>query len=296
MRHLVFLFTAVILFSCGGADSDCMDFTFEDDFYAADYSVENSSEIIEFNENWKFADFSKIHTGQAVLYKAADNRKNKTVAVNAGHGTKGGSLLKTYSHPDKSPKITGGTNAKGSLESMAVSGGMTFCCGLSEAEVNLRVALILRKLLLETGFDVLMIRNSDDVQLDNIARTVISNNNADINIAIHFDGDGNKKDKGVFYCGVPDELNALLENVKKHSVKSERLGGCIVSGLRSQGMKVYSGGRTENDLTQTSYSTIPTVDIELGNQCTVPNTASLEKRATGILNGVLVYFNSALCQ
>lgn len=290
MRAFLLICTAVILLSCAGTDSDCADFVFEDDFCAADYSVENLSEMIDFKEEWKFAGFSKIHTDQAVLYKAVGNRKNKTVSVNAGHGTKNGSLEKTYSHPDKSPKVTGGTNAKGAVESIAVSSGMTFCCGLSEAEANLRVALILRRLLLESGFDVLMIRVSGDVQLDNIARTVISNNHADIHIAVHFDGDGKKFDKGVFYCGIPDELKSLLENVKKHSTESERLGGCIVDGLRRQGMKVCGSGRTETDLTQTSYSTIPTVDIELGNQCTLPDTDSLEKRAAGILDGVQMYF------
>lgn len=291
MRSFLLLCTAVILLSCAGTDSDCADFVFEDDFCAADYSVENLSEMIDFKEEWEFAGFSKIHTGQAVLYKAAGNRKNKTVSVNAGHGTKNGSLEKTYSHPDKSPKVTGGTNAKGAVESIAVSSGMTFCCGLSEAEANLRVAFILRKLLLENGFDVLMIRDTEDVQLDNIARTVISNNYADIHIAIHFDGDGKKYDKGVFYCGIPDELKSLLKNVSEHSSKSERLGEYIIDGLRKAGMNVYGTGRSEIDLTQTSYSTIPTVDVELGNQYTIPDTASLEKRAVGILNGVQMYFN-----
>ena len=291
MKSLTF-FVAVLLFAyCGGSCSDCMDFAFEDDFRTDNYSVENHAETIEFNEKWKFAEFSKIHAGQATLYKAVKNRNDKTIAVNAGHGTRGGSNLMTYSHPDKSPKVTGGTNAKGAIESIAVSDGMTFRCGLSEAETNIRTALILRKLFLEAGFDVLMIRDSDDVQLDNIARTVISNNCADIHIAIHFDGDGKKIDKGVFYCGIPDELKSLLKNVEKHSKESERLGSCIIDGLRQQGMKMYNSGRTEIDLTQTSYSTIPTVDIELGNQCTIPDTANLERRAIGILNGVQKYFN-----
>ena len=32
-------------------------------------------------------------------------------------------------------------------------------------------------------------------------------------------------------------------------------------------MKISGTGAAEIDLTQTSYSTIPSVDIELGNQC-----------------------------
>ncbi len=60
--------------------------------------------------NYKYAEFSKINSGKAILYKStAASRKNKTVCVNAGHGTKGGSSVKTLCHPDGTPKVTGGT-------------------------------------------------------------------------------------------------------------------------------------------------------------------------------------------
>ena len=288
MRKIIFLFFIVILFfSCVNENNDYTNF--HDDYCTEKYSVENSHEDILLCTTWKFSEFSKIRSGRAILYKAAKYRRNITVAINAGHGTKGGETIKTYSHPDKSPKVTGGTNPIGAIESLAVSKGMTFFCGLSEAEINLRVAMILRKMLLEDGYDVLMLRCSDDVQLDNIARTVISNNTAQIHIAIHFDGDGLKYDKGCFYCGVPEELKYLV-NVKKHCDDSEKLGNCVINGLRSQGLTMYNTGRLSIDLTQTSYSTIPTIDIELGNQCTIPDTENLEKRATGILHGINNYF------
>ena len=103
-------------------------------------------------------------------------------------------------------KLTGGTTEAGAIESTAVSQGMEFCYGMSEAEMNLRLAIVVRKKLLEHGFDVLMIRNWPDVQLDNVARTVIANNTADIHIALHFDSDGLSYDKGVFYCGMPSQF------------------------------------------------------------------------------------------
>ena len=70
---------------------------------------------------WQYAVFSEINTGYAVLYKAdGDRRKNLTVAVNAGHGTEGGSSVKTYCHPDKTPKVTGGTSKVGAVMAVAV--------------------------------------------------------------------------------------------------------------------------------------------------------------------------------
>ena len=157
---------------------------------------------IGLNSSWKYADFSKINSGKAKLYKASGNRKNKVVCVNAGHGTKGGSSVKTLSHPDSTPKVTGGTTAAGQVTSTAVSGGMTFADGTSEASVTLAMAKVLKAELLSRGYDVLMIRESDDVQLDNIARTVIANNNADCHLALHWDS--TSSNKGAFYMSVPN--------------------------------------------------------------------------------------------
>lgn len=39
-------------------------------------------------------------------------KKNKTVCVNAGHGTKGGESVKTLCHPDGSSKVTGGSTSQ----------------------------------------------------------------------------------------------------------------------------------------------------------------------------------------
>ena len=54
----------------------------------------------------------------------------------------------------------------------------------------------MRDKLLAAGYDVLMVRDGSDVQLDNVARTVICNNVADCHISLHWDGDGLNYDKG----------------------------------------------------------------------------------------------------
>ena len=244
---------------------------------------------VPLNPKWDYADFAKITDGAALLYRAPTNRRNIVVAVNAGHGTKGGTQVKTYSHPDKSPKLTSGTSPRGAVESIAVSAGVRFTDKKSEAEVVLRTARLLRAELLKKGFDVLMLRDGDDVQLDNVARTVISNNVAAIHIAIHFDEDDEKADKGCFYCTIPEELRAL-KTVKRQWKESDRLGQCLVEGLRGQGLPIYKDGTFEQDLTQTSYSTIPIAVIELGNQHTKTDTESLEKRAKGLADGVTRFF------
>lgn len=239
--------------------------------------------------SWQYADHSAIHSGAAVLYRAVDDRKNITVGVNAGHGTAGGSSVKTLCHPDGSAKTTGGSTGQGATQAAAVSGGMTFQDGTAEKTVTLRMAQIFRDKLLQEGYDVLMLRDGEDVQLDNVARTVICNNAADCHIALHWDGDGLSYDKGCFYISVPDALKSM-EPVTSHWQQHDALGEKLVGGLKGQGATIYKNGHMSIDLTQTSYSTVPSVDMELGNACSDHSDETLSMLADGLVDGVNDYF------
>ena len=249
----------------------------------------NAQGDIGLDMSWKYANQSAIHSGSAKLYKASANRKGITIAVNAGHGTKGGESKKTLSHPDGSPKSTGGTNGKGAVKSIAVSSGMTFNDGTSEASSTLQVALKLRDKLLQKGYNVLMIRESDDVQLDNVARTVIANTYSDAHVAIHYDS--TTKDKGAFYMKVPNDNGyKSKEPVASTWQRSDQLGESLLSGLQQSGVKIWSSRRMEMDLTQTSYSSIPSIDIEVGDATTPHNDSDYEKTAEGLAIGIDQYF------
>lgn len=252
-------------------------------------SVLENGQAVAFDTSWQYADFSEIHSGSAVFYKAESNRKNIVIAVNAGHGTKGGSSVKTYCHPDMSAKTTGGSTASGSTKAAAVSGGMSFSDGTPEASVTLAMARKLRDRLLAEGYDVLMIRDGEDVQLDNVARTVMANNMANCHIAIHWDGDGLNYDKGCFYISVPEGIKGM-EPVASHWQQHNALGSNLVEGLKNAGCKINGGGSMAVDLTQTSYSTIPSVDMELGNQSSDHSDAALDKLAEGMVSGINAYF------
>ena len=247
---------------------------------------------IPLDPSWTYADHSKINSGAAVLYKAAENRKEIVVGVNAGHGTSGGTKVKTLCHPDGSAKVTGGTTAAGATEAVAVSSGMTFNDGTPESSVTLRMAQILKEKLLAAGYDVLMLRDGDDVQLDNVARTVICNNAADCHIALHWDGDGLNYDKGCFYISVPDGLKSM-EPVASHWSEHNALGSALVEGLRAQGANINGGGSMSIDLTQTSYSTVPSVDMELGNACSDHSDSALNLLGDGLVQGVKSYFGQS---
>lgn len=286
LRAFAVLLTFMMLVS--GVPTDTQAKTNQKEIEKSDTHTEcayKNKEKIYLDKKWKYADNAKITSGYAVFYKAKKNRKGIIVGINAGHGTGNVGSTKTLCHPDGSPKVTGGTTRAGSTSAIAVSGGMTFRDGTKESTVTLKMAKILKKKLLAEGYDVLMIRTGKDVQLDNVARTVICNNVADIHIALHWDGDGLKYDKGCFYIGVPDKLKTM-KPVKNHWEQHEALGNALIKGLKKHKVKINGKGRMAIDLTQTSYSTIPSVDIELGNQASDHSDEALEKLADGLTAGV----------
>lgn len=252
--------------------------------------IENSETEIALDMDWNYAGYSKINSGKAVLYRTeADEAKNKTVCINAGHGTSGGSGVKTQCHPDGTPKVTGGTTGAGAVTAVAVSSGMTFADGTAEAKVTLEMAKVLKDKLLARGYDVLMIRETDDVQLDNIARTVIANNTADCHLAIHWDS--TSSNKGAFYMSVPNVASyRSMEPVASNWQQHNALGESLISGLRDAGIKIFSSGAMEMDLTQTSYSEIPSVDIELGDKASDHSYETLDKLGNGLADGLDLFF------
>ena len=261
------------------------------DYHTSDPIIERK---IYLDKKYRFATFSEISDGAATLYivnkKVVDNFKNKIVAVNAGHGTVGGTRKRTYSHPDYTPKVAGGTNKQGSIFSAAVSDGTVLLDGKQEATANLMVAVALKEKLLDEGYSVLMIREDKNCRLDNIARTVIANENADIHIAIHFDS--TERDKGIFYMKpINNKYYLSMEPLKSNVDNINRLGECLIEAFKEKGEKVWKGiGYLEGDLTQIAFSTNASVDIELGDRATYLDEERAKVFADGLLLGIQKYF------
>lgn len=253
---------------------------------AAQEPVPEAEETISWDPSWEYADYSKIHSDSVTLYRSdASERKDCVIAVNAGHGTDGGESVKTQCHPDGSAKVVSGSTSAGATEASAVSSGMVFDDGTPEAEATLSLALLLKDALLDSGYDVLMIREDEDVQLDNIARAVLANNCADYHISLHYDS--TSSDKGVFFIGVPDAGGyRSMEPVASHWQEHEELGETLLEGFREEGIHVCGDGRMAIDYTQTSYSTIPSVDLEVGDKASDHSKEMQEQIAQAIVRGL----------
>ena len=254
---------------------------------------EEAAMQIEWNPAWEYAENSMIHTDPVTLYRASGGegaeRKDFVVAVNAGHGTPGGESVRTLCHPDGTPKVTGGSTAAGETTATAISAGTTMLDGSAEAEHTLSLAMILKEILLERGYDVLMLRENENTQLDNIARTVFANQNADCHLALHYDS--TDFDKGAFFMSVPDTASyRAMDPVASCWEKHEQLGACVVQGLSLAGIGVFEGGSMPMDLTQTSYSTIPSIDLEAGDRASDTSYEAQRAIAAGIADGIDLFW------
>ena len=240
---------------------------------------------IGLNLDWKYAENTKINTGRARLYTSdAADKKNITIAVDAGHGTAGGEDVEVFCHPDGSAKADGSTACE------AVTKGMTFQDKGTEADANLMVAESFRDKLLSEGYDVLMIRDGEDVQLDDVARAVLANNKADCHISIHFND--SSSGVGAYYVSATNDLKKQ-EPVSKYWNKSKKLGDSLISGLDSSGVKIHSGGSVEEDVVQTAYSSVISAYVKLGDKTADHSKEACDKYADGLVLGVNKYYGFA---
>ena len=81
-----------------------------------------------------------------------------------------------------------------------------------------------------------------------------------------------------------------MEPVASHWEEHNRLGFSVIEGLRSADIKVMGDGSAETDLTQTSYSTVPSIDLEVGDKVSDRSPETLNALADGIAAGLDIFF------
>ncbi|BBH27351.1 N-acetylmuramoyl-L-alanine amidase [Intestinibaculum porci] len=206
----------------------------------------------------------------------------RTICIDAGHQRYGNNALEAIGPGSsiRKPKVTSGTEGKYTHK--------------AESEVNLETAKKLKSILISRGYKVVMVRESQDVNISNIQRAEIANkSNADLAIRIHCDGSGNSALHGYFIL-TPSSSNRFLSSSIVNS--SLRLTKCLLPAIQKATGANNRGISYRDDLTGTNWSKVPTVLVEMGEMSNKQEDYALstpayqEKMATGMANGIDDYF------
>jgi N-acetylmuramoyl-L-alanine amidase len=213
------------------------------------------------------------------LLPAAEAARAPVVVIDPGHDLRANSETEPIGPGSSTRKIKDGGGTRGVVS------------GLTESELNLRVALRLRPLLERAGVRVVMTRTKNDgVSMGNIARARIANRaGAGLFLRIHADGSTDPSSRGT-HALYPALRRGWTDDVYAFS---KRAAFTVQANLvRALGFP-DRGIRERSDFTGFNWSNVPVILVEMGfmtnrtDDRLLATAAYQQRAAVGLCRGTL---------